>query len=85
MWLPPSRQSSFTRPRGALDDDSFRQALRRPSSSEAGGPVDHMTQTIPQCLSSFRSLCTLTKKGRQVLRWPHSPGALEGGEYWHLC
>lgn len=36
IWLPPSRQPSVTRAQAASDDESFKQALRRPSSSEGG-------------------------------------------------
>ena len=36
VWLPPSRQSSFTRAQELSDVESFKQALRRPSSSEGG-------------------------------------------------
>ncbi len=36
VWLPAARQPNFTRPQAVSDDESFRQALRRPSSSKAG-------------------------------------------------
>ena len=56
VWMPPSRQSSATRARGASDDETFRQALRRPSSSEAGEPVDKNPETQPPVLEQFLGL-----------------------------
>ena len=54
VWLPPSRQPSFTRTPAASDDEGgSRLALRRPFSSEAG------LYFCPDSINLFHQICLL--------------------------
>lgn len=68
VWLPPSRQSSFTRVQALSDDETFKQALRRSRSSEGGAQLTTYSQyPLP---ASGAAILGLQNRIRQCLKQP---------------